>query len=115
MSELHDHFLAVNNNKSPAWIMGYVFSTDDGEAYITRRVLRRLWSEAIAECGLDAERQEALVPYSLRHYFITTRYNKGANLGQLARLCGTSIEQINKTYYHLDRSEQERVVKIGRL
>ena len=94
---------------------GFVFSIDDGETHITKRVLRRLWAEALAECGIDESRREVLVPYSLRHYFITTRYNKGAHLGQLARLCGTSIEQINKTYYHLDRSEQERVVKIGRL
>jgi integrase len=41
-----------------------------------------------------------IVPYSLRHYFITQRVNSGLNIAAIAEMCGTSIAQIEKTYYH---------------
>ena len=41
-----------------------------------------------------------LVPYSFRHYFITQRVNSNLPPAAVAELCGTSITQIEKTYYH---------------
>ena len=41
-----------------------------------------------------------LVPYSFRHYFITQRVNSNLPPASVAEMCGTSITQIEKTYYH---------------
>ena len=41
-----------------------------------------------------------LVPYSFRHYFITQRVNSNLPPAAVAEMCGTSITQIEKTYYH---------------
>jgi len=44
--------------------------------------------------------KRGLVPYSLRHYFITQRVNSNLPIAIVAEMCGTSITQIEKTYYH---------------
>lgn len=49
----------------------------------------------------DRENRD-LVPYSLRHYMITNRIMSGLNHRQIADMCGTSVVQIEKTYYHLN-------------
>jgi len=95
---------------------GYVFSMDGGKTHITRSWLHRAWKEMmddVAETRISTARKAELVPYSLRHWFITQRINAGAEVAQVAALCGTSIMQINKTYYHLQKEEQERVVMLG--
>jgi len=43
-----------------------------------------------------------LVPYSLRHFMITQRIMSGLTFRQIADMCGTSVAQIEKTYYHLN-------------
>ncbi|MDB3930126.1 site-specific integrase, partial [Paracoccaceae bacterium] len=43
-----------------------------------------------------------LVPYSLRHFMITQRIMSGLGFKQIADMCGTSVTQIEKTYYHLN-------------
>jgi integrase len=43
-----------------------------------------------------------LVPYSFRHFFITQKIMGGLTYGQVAEMCGTSISQIERTYYHLN-------------
>jgi integrase len=48
-----------------------------------------------------------LVPYSFRHYFITQRVNSHLPPQIVAEMCGTSITQIEKTYYHT--TEQKMV------
>ena len=95
---------------------GYVFSMKAGKTHIERTWLSRAWREMledIAESRISTARRALLVPYSLRHWFITQRINAGAEVSQVAALCGTSIMQINKTYYHLQKEEQERVVMLG--
>lgn len=95
---------------------GYVFSMTDGKTHIERTWIHRSWREMlvdIAETRISATRKALLVPYSLRHWFITRSINAGAEVSKVARLCGTSPEQINKTYYHLQKEEQEQVVMLG--
>ena len=43
-----------------------------------------------------------LVPYSLRHFMITQRIMSGLDFKAVADMCGTSVTQIEKTYYHLN-------------
>ena len=52
----------------------------------------------------EIEDREArdLVPYSLRHIMITQRIMSGLNFKQIADMCGTSVMQIERTYYHLN-------------
>ncbi|MBL6746079.1 MAG: tyrosine-type recombinase/integrase [Pseudomonadales bacterium] len=40
--------------------------------------------------------------YSLRHFYVTQRWKGGVKLRDIANSCGTSIHQLEKTYYHLD-------------
>ena len=49
-----------------------------------------------------------LVPYSLRHFMITQRIMSGLTFRQIADMCGTSVAQIEKTYYHLN-AEMEAI------
>ena len=42
------------------------------------------------------------MPYSFRHYFITQRITAGLSYQQVSQMCGTSITQIERTYYHLN-------------
>ena len=42
------------------------------------------------------------MPYSFRHYFITQKLVNGLSHRQVADMCGTSITQIEKTYYHIN-------------
>ena len=51
----------------------------------------------VSDIGLDAEGNK-FVPYSCRHYFITSGLRRGVDAYDLANNCGTSIEMI-KTYY----------------
>jgi len=95
---------------------GYVFSVNGGKTHIERTWLNRGWNEMLADISderISAEKKAQLVPYSLRHWFITQHINAGAEVSQVAALCGTSVMQINKTYYHLQKEEQERVVMLG--
>jgi len=50
--------------------------------------------------------------YSLRHTFITERLYEGEDVYRLARLCGTSIEMIERHYGHV-RTEIEQTKKIS--
>ena len=51
---------------------------------------------------IPKQRQSELVPYSLRHYMITQRVMSGCKFSDIAYMCGTSIKQIEATYYHLN-------------
>jgi integrase len=54
------------------------------------------WTPAVRAAGL-AHRS----PYSIRHTYATFSIAAGVNLFELARMMGTSLEQISKTYGHL--------------
>ena len=42
---------------------------------------------------------------SIRHYFVTQRWKAGVQLRDIANSCGTSVNQIEKTYYHIDEEK----------
>lgn len=67
---------------------------------------RREWDSAVRAAGLEHR-----PPYALRHSFAAWSIAAGIGLFELARLMGTSVEQIDKTYGHLlpdalDRTRQ---------
>jgi integrase len=54
------------------------------------------WKPALESAGLPY-----LVPYSMRHTFASFAIVAGVSLFYLARLMGSSVEQIDKTYGHM--------------
>lgn len=76
-----------------------IFSTN-GTTPITARAIRYSFEKVMALAEIANRDTRDLVPYSFRHYFITDRINRGATPTQVAETCGTSIAQIERTYYH---------------
>ena len=81
---------------------GLVFSLD-GVNVITKRALLYHFDRLIKLAGIDRTGRN-IVPYSFRHYFITERITAGLSYQQVAEMCGTSVAQIERTYYHLNDS-----------
>lgn len=77
---------------------GLVFSTN-GTTAITPRAIAYHFDKIINLSKINV-RDRDLVPYSFRHYFITKRVNSNLPIASIAEMCGTSITQIEKTYYH---------------
>jgi integrase len=57
---------------------------------------REAWTPAVAAAGLEHRS-----PYALRHTFAAWSIAAGIGLFELARMMGTSVEQIDRTYGHL--------------
>lgn len=76
-----------------------IFSTD-GTTPVTVRSIDYHFTKALDKAGVRNRDKRDLVPYSFRHYFITTKVNSGLLPHQVAEMCGTSAAQIDKTYYH---------------
>ena len=76
-----------------------IFSAD-GKNPITPRLIGLLFDRLVKRSEISDPDKRGLVPYSLRHYFITQRINSNLPPAIVAEMCGTSITQIEKTYYH---------------
>ena len=57
---------------------------------------RRQWTPAVRAAGLEHR-----PPYALRHSFAAWSIAAGIGLFELARMMGTSVDQIDTTYGHL--------------
>lgn len=75
-----------------------IFSTN-GETAITARAIGYHFDKIMMLAKVSTNDRD-LVPYSFRHYFITKRVNSNLPIASIAEMCGTSITQIEKTYYH---------------
>jgi len=98
---LHPRYVKANKDDKSAtpFAKTLIFSLD-GKTPLTPRVILYHFDEILTRCEIDGGDERDLVPYSFRHYFITDMINKGASPTQVAETCGTSTEQIEKTYYH---------------
>ena len=79
----------------------YIFSVD-GDKMLSKRALLYHWHKMIDLAEIPERETRDLVPYSLRHFMITQRIMSGLGFKQIADMCGTSVAQIEKTYYHLN-------------
>ena len=86
---------------------GFIFSRD-GETEITNSIINKHFRKVMAISKIDKQRQKELVPYSLRHFCITQRVMAGCRFEDVAFMCGTSIKQIESTYYHLNEEMMKR-------
>ena len=97
----------------------FVFTMSNGMHWHAhnRRALDYQFHNLMKRVGLTDYKQRKLALYSLRHYGITKRLLNGVtNLTQFALDCGTSVEHINKTYYHSRIEESEKnalMMKVG--
>jgi len=78
-----------------------LFSIDGKEA-VTKRAVLYHFHKIVELADIEDRDHRDLVPYSLRHFMITQRIMSGLNYRQIADMCGTSVAQIEKTYYHLN-------------
>jgi hypothetical protein len=61
----------------------------------------------LTDIALD--KRELLVPCSLRHLAITNQVLSGVSLSDAAFYCGTSVKQIESTYYYLNEEKMMAV------
>lgn len=80
---------------------GLVF-TLDGVSEIRERVILAHFYAVMKLATIENVEDRGIVPYSFRHYCITQRIRSGVGLKQVADMCGTSIAQIERTYYHIN-------------
>ena len=76
-----------------------MFSINNENA-ITPRAIGYHFEKVLKLAKITNIEARDLVPYSFRHYFITQRVNSNLPPAAVAEMCGTSISQIEKTYYH---------------
>ena len=76
--------------------------TVDNESELSKRTLLYHFHKMIELADIADREVRDLVPYSLRHFMITQRIMRGLTFRQIADMCGTSVAQIEKTYYHLN-------------
>ena len=53
---------------------------------------------------MPKDRQKELVPHSLLHHMSTQVVMSGCKFTDIAYMCGTSVNKIEKTYYHLNEA-----------
>ena len=71
-----------------------------GKTAITPRAILFHFDKVLKQAKIINVKTRNIVPYSFRHTFITKRVNSGLPIASVAEMCGTSITQIEKTYYH---------------
>lgn len=95
------YFERLREIVKPSSTGAIVFSVD-GDAELSKRTLLYHWHKMIELADIADREARDLVPYSLRHFMITQRIMSGLNFRQIADMCGTSVAQIERTYYHLN-------------
>ena len=77
----------------------------DGETQFRVQTIQNVFYKVLAKAEIKNIADRNIVPYSLRHYFITRCVNAGLTPIQVGEICGTSATQIEKTYYHTTRAK----------
>lgn len=98
---LHTRFIDAQKDKATKtkFADALIFSTN-GVAPVTVRAIDYHFDKVMDLAGIKHRDTRDLVPYSFRHYFITQKVNSNLSPTQVAEMCGTSVTQIEKTYYH---------------
>jgi integrase len=90
----------VKEENLRAWLGEELIFTTNATSPITPRAIGYHFDKVLEKAGITHLDKRDLVPYSFRHYFITQRVNSHLPPAIVAEMCGTSITQIEKTYYH---------------
>ena len=87
---------SVNQVLLPPWLFAPTIQAVSGKCTLLYHFKRMVESAGIRDLAT-----RDIVPYSLRHYMITHRIMSGVDFRAIADMCGTSISQTERTYYHL--------------
>ena len=86
--------------KARELVLDDLLFTANGETALTPRAILFHFDKVLKQAKIINVKTRNIVPYSFRHTFITKRVNSGLPIASVAEMCGTSITQIEKTYYH---------------
>lgn len=78
-----------------------IFSID-GQQEFSNRTLNAHFHKIVEAAGVKDAKKRGIVPYSLRHFMVTQRVLSGLSYSDVAAMCGTSANQIENTYNHLN-------------
>jgi integrase len=96
-----EHFERLRKLTKPDNKDAYIFSVN-GEDILSKRTVLYHFHKLVSLADIEDREIRDLVPYSLRHFMITQRIMSGLSFAQVADMCGTSVSQIERTYYHLN-------------
>ena len=82
--------------------VGALIFSVDGETELTKRGLLYHFKKMLTLAEIKDWKERGIVPYSLRHFMITQRIMSGLDFRSIADMCGTSVAQIESTYWHLN-------------
>lgn len=88
----------------------FVFSQINSPNRFRRESFYSYWSELMEGAKIKDHKERKLTWYTLRHYGITTRLRAEIDIATLANIAGTSIDQIEKHYGHIDSSMRDRAI-----
>ena len=76
-----------------------IFSVN-GDTAISNRAIAYHFDKIMKLAEVDNLAKINIVPYSFRHYYITSKVNSGLAPTSVSEIAGTSTTQIENTYYH---------------
>ena len=88
----------------------FIFCQIDSPTRFRRESFYRDWQILMEGAKIRDHKERKLTWYSLRHYGITTRLRAEIDIATLADIAGTSIDQIEKHYGHIDSSMRDRAI-----
>ena len=84
-------------------LSGSLIFSVDGKAMVKEHDILSTFRWALTAAKTKNTATRNLVPYSFRHYYITDRIKSGLSYARVAMICGTSVSQIERTYFHIDK------------
>ena len=118
LEEFHKHEMKVGTKgkgrtKNPIAELHkrYVFSLD-GKTIFTNSQLGKFFKAMLKEADIEKGNRK-LTPYKCRHYFITELVSQGYSAERIAGIVGTSISEIDKTYFRQRREDVLEAAVVG--
>jgi integrase len=98
-SDKAEQFLIKNLGTLQAILSDELIFSVDGYAPVTPRAIYVHFDYLLERAEVQNVAERGIVHYSFRHSFITHKVNSGLDLMTVAEMCGTSVAQIERTYY----------------
>ena len=98
-SDKAEQFLIKNLGTLQAILNDELIFSVDGYAPVTPRAIYVHFDYLLERAEVQNVAERGIVHYSFRHSFITHKVNSGLDLMTVAEMCGTSVSQIERTYY----------------